>query len=64
MLTRRPLLPNRLAILMQHVCRRGLTEIGVLYVCPQRDYSLVREVVAVEWPICPNDGTPLERYAG
>jgi hypothetical protein len=39
-------------------------EIGVLYVCPQRDYSLVREVVAAEWPICPNDGTPLERYAG
>jgi hypothetical protein len=38
--------------------------IGVLYVCPQRDYSVVREEPTEEVLLCPNDGSVLERYDG
>lgn len=40
-----------------------LTEpIGVLYVCPQKDYTVVREVPPDGELLCPKDGSVLERY--
>lgn len=42
-----------------------LTEpIGVLYVCPQRDYTVVRESLVDGELLCPKDGSVLERYRG
>lgn len=42
-----------------------LTEsIGVLYVCPQRDYTVVRESLVDGELLCPKDGSVLERYHG
>jgi hypothetical protein len=38
--------------------------IGVLYMCPQKDYSVVREGPTEEVLLCPNDGSVLERYDG
>ena len=40
-----------------------LTEpIGVLYVCPQKDYTVVREAPPDGELLCPKDGSVLERY--
>lgn len=40
-----------------------LTEpIGVMYACPKKDYTVVRETPADEELLCPNDGSVLERY--
>jgi len=42
-----------------------LTEsIGVLYVCPRKDYTVVREPPVDGELLCPNDGSVLERYNG
>jgi hypothetical protein len=38
------------------------TPLGVMFVCPNRDYSIVREVVTGEAPHCPHDGAALVRY--
>lgn len=38
--------------------------LGVLFVCVNRDYSVVFEVLTDEPPLCPNDGSVLERYQG
>lgn len=35
--------------------------LGVLFVCPKMDYSFVRETVTDEVPLCPYDGSALER---
>jgi hypothetical protein len=35
--------------------------LGVLFACPNEDYSFVRETVADEVPRCPHDGSVLER---
>ncbi|RZB13795.1 hypothetical protein StrepF001_42225 [Streptomyces sp. F001] len=40
------------------------SQLGVLFVCPNRDYSTVREVVTSEVLVCPHDGAALERYDG
>jgi len=32
-----------------------------LYICPEGDYSVVRETVASDVLLCPNDGSILER---
>jgi hypothetical protein len=39
-----------------------ISPIGVLYVCPQKDYSVVREVPPGEVLLCPRDDSVLERY--
>jgi hypothetical protein len=36
--------------------------IGVLYVCPRKDYTVVREAPVDAELLCPNDGSVLERY--
>ena len=36
--------------------------IGVLYVCPLKDYTVVREAPVDAEFLCPNDGSVLERY--
>lgn len=42
-----------------------LTEsIGVLYVCPQKDYTVVRETLVDGELLCPQDGSVLVRYSG
>jgi hypothetical protein len=42
-----------------------LTEpVGVLYVCPNRDYTVVRETLVDGELLCPRDGAVLERYRG
>ncbi|MFF4575678.1 hypothetical protein [Streptomyces sp. NPDC001410] len=38
--------------------------IGVLYICPKQDYSVVREVPTDEVQLCPHDGSVLDRYQG
>ena len=38
--------------------------IGVLFVCPKRDYSVVRDSPTDEALLCPNDGSVLERFTG
>lgn len=38
--------------------------IGVLFVCPQRDYSVVRDRPTDEALLCPNDGSVLARFTG
>ena len=35
--------------------------LGVLFVCPKLDYSIVRERVTDELLVCPHDGSVLER---
>ena len=40
------------------------SSLGVLFVCPRKDYTLVREAPAEEVLLCPNDGSVLERYDG
>jgi hypothetical protein len=40
------------------------SSIGVLYVCPQKNYAVVREVPSDEVVLCPKDGSVLERYDG
>ena len=35
--------------------------LGVLFVCPKLDYSVVRETVTDEVLLCPYDGSVLER---
>lgn len=35
--------------------------LGVLFVCPKLDYSFVLETSTDEVPVCPNDGSVLER---
>jgi hypothetical protein len=35
--------------------------LGVLFACPNKDFSFVRETVADEVPRCPHDGSVLER---
>ena len=37
-------------------------ELGVLFFCPNKDYAVVREVVADEVPTCPHDGAVLVRH--
>ncbi|MGW6504899.1 hypothetical protein [Nonomuraea angiospora] len=39
-------------------------EVGVLFVCPNRDHSEVREAVTGELLLCPHDGAVLERIDG
>jgi hypothetical protein len=41
---------------------RSAAWIGVLYVCPQKNYSVVLEVPPDEALLCPKDGSVLERY--
>jgi len=42
-----------------------LTEsIGVLYVCPNQDYTVVRETLVDGELLCPKDGSVLQRYSG
>jgi hypothetical protein len=42
-----------------------LTEpVGVLYVCPHRDYTVVLETLVDGEQRCPKDGAVLERYSG
>jgi hypothetical protein len=36
--------------------------LGVLFYCPNKDYAVVREVVADEVPTCPHDGAVLLRH--
>jgi len=38
--------------------------IGVLYVCPRKDYTVVRETLVDGELLCPKDGSVLERYNG
>jgi len=38
--------------------------IGVLYACPHRDYTVVRDVPPDGDLLCPNDGSVLARYSG
>jgi hypothetical protein len=38
--------------------------IGVLFFCPNKDYSVVRDVPADEALLCPNDGAVLQRFTG
>jgi hypothetical protein len=38
--------------------------LGVLYVCSRKDYAVVRESPTGDDLVCPNDGSPLERYTG
>ncbi len=38
--------------------------VGVLYVCPHKDYTVVRETLADGDLLCPKDGSVLERYNG
>lgn len=38
--------------------------LGVLYVCPMKNYAVVREVPSDEVLLCPKDGSVLERYDG
>src|SRR5690348_3181930 len=38
--------------------------LGVLYVCPKKNYTVVRETPADEELLCPKDGSVLERYSG
>ena len=38
--------------------------IGVLYVCPRKDYTVVREAPPDEELRCPHDGSVLEPYNG
>jgi|SRR5580693_1406660 hypothetical protein len=38
--------------------------IGVLFICPRKDYSVVRENPVDDPPICPKDGLVLERFDG
>ena len=40
----------------------AISPIGVLYVCPQKNYSVVLEVPPDEALLCPKDGSVLERY--
>ena len=35
--------------------------LGVLFVCPNMDYSFMRERVTDEVPLCPHDGSVLQR---
>jgi hypothetical protein len=37
---------------------------GVLYACPRKDYTVVRETLVDGDLLCPNDGTVLYRYNG
>jgi hypothetical protein len=37
--------------------------LGVLFVCPNMDYSFMRERVTDEVPLCPHDGSVLQRQA-
>ena len=39
-----------------------ISPLAVLYVCPQKDYSVIREGPTEEVLLCPNDGSVLERY--
>jgi hypothetical protein len=43
---------------------RGTGTVGVLFVCPELDYSIVRETVSDETLLCPNDGSVLQRQGG
>jgi hypothetical protein len=36
----------------------------VLFVCPKKDYTVVREAPTEEVLVCPKDGSVLERYDG
>ena len=36
--------------------------IGVLFFCPNKDYSVVRDVPTDEALLCPNDGAVLQRF--
>lgn len=38
--------------------------IGVLYVCPRKNYTVVRETLVEGELLCPVDGSTLERYRG
>ena len=38
--------------------------LGVLFVCPNEDYSVVQETVTDETPLCPHDGAVLQRQPG
>jgi hypothetical protein len=38
--------------------------IGVLYACPRKDYTVVRETLVDGDLTCPNDGSVLYRYNG
>ncbi|MCU7729930.1 hypothetical protein ODJ79_39965 [Actinoplanes sp. KI2] len=38
--------------------------IGVLFACPRRDYSVVRDRPTDEVLLCPNDGSVLDRITG
>jgi len=40
------------------------TSVGVLYVCPKKDYAVVREVPSDEALPCPKCGSLLERHDG
>lgn len=43
----------------------NLTEaIGVLYVCPNEDYTVALDTPPDGEVLCPHDGVPLKRYAG
>jgi hypothetical protein len=35
--------------------------LGVLFVCPNMDYSFMRERITDEVPLCPHDGSVLQR---
>jgi hypothetical protein len=41
-----------------------MSPVGVLYVCPEKNYTVVREVPSDEVLVCPKDGSVLERYDG
>ena len=38
--------------------------IGVLYVCPRKNYTVVRETLVTGELLCPKDGSVLQRYSG
>jgi hypothetical protein len=40
------------------------SSVGVLFVCPKKDYTVVREAPTEEVLVCPKDGSVLERYDG
>lgn len=41
----------------------GVLTGGMLFICVEGDYSVVRESVSSEILFCPNDGSILERYS-
>jgi hypothetical protein len=41
-----------------------MSPVGVLYMCPEKNYAIVLEMPPDEVLLCPKDGSVLERYEG